>query len=158
MLFTEVLKHIYREDERTVGRAVFAAKCSVIARYPTNDNYYGPAVLWTLFGDPALRVKHRALTGIEEGPTPHAERPTLDARPNPTRAGLSVSYVLPVAGRVNLRLYDESGVLVSTILSGHRDAGAHLVRVSPPVLRPGVYFVKLEAGRADLVQKFAVVR
>jgi hypothetical protein len=158
MLAKEVLQNLLIHGEQCLGRAVFAAKCSVIARNPTADTIYGPAVLWTLFGDPALRVKHRILTGVEERPTPPSGCPTLDARPNPTRGSLSISYALPVAGPVSLRLYDESGVLVRTVFSGHRDAGTHVAGVSPPVLKPGIYFVKLEAGRADLVQKFAVVR
>jgi hypothetical protein len=158
MLAKEVLGNMLQHGERCLGRAVFAAKCSVIARNPGDDNIYGPAVLWTLFGDPALRVRHRILTGVEERTTPHAERPTLDARPNPARTNPAIRYALPVAGPVSLRLYDESGALVRTVLSGHRDAGIHVTGVSPPALQPGIYFVRLEAGRADLVQKFAVVR
>jgi hypothetical protein len=61
-----VLDAVYDHGERSIGRAVFAAKCSLIARYPTQDTLYGPAVLYTLFGDPALRLKHLPPTGVEE--------------------------------------------------------------------------------------------
>jgi hypothetical protein len=158
MLAKEFLQNVLWHGERCLGRAVFAAKCSVIARNPDDDNIYGPAVLWTLFGDPALRVKHRILTGVEEGAKPQAPGCNLTVSPNPARTSLAISYALPVAGPVSLRLYDESGVLVRTVLSGHRDAGTYVAGVSPSVLKPGIYFVRLEAGRTDLVQKFAVVR
>ena len=65
-LALEFFRNVYERGERVVGRAVFAAKCSVITRYPTNDWYYGNAYVYTLFGDPALRLKYPAGTGVEE--------------------------------------------------------------------------------------------
>jgi hypothetical protein len=34
------------------------AKRNTIEKYYPDDELYGPSVLWTLFGDPALRVKY----------------------------------------------------------------------------------------------------
>ena len=74
-----MLDAVYNHGERTLGRAVFAAKCSLIARYPTQDALYGPAVLYTLFGDPALRLKHLPPTGVEETGQPAANSSQLSA-------------------------------------------------------------------------------
>jgi hypothetical protein len=54
----EFCKKIYTDKERVLGEAFLAAKRAVISQNSTNDNLYGPAVLWTLFGDPALNIKY----------------------------------------------------------------------------------------------------
>ena len=72
LLYKEFLNNLFKDGEHCLGRAVFAAKCSVIARDPVDDSVYGPAVLWTLLGDPALRVKHTIQNGIEESLKPQA--------------------------------------------------------------------------------------
>jgi hypothetical protein len=142
---------------RVRGQVLGYPKCSVIARYPTNDNLYGPAVLWTIFGDPALRLRYRVLSGVVEHPPVPAPRPVLKVYPSPARRSISVSYSVPAAGQVSLRLYDESGALVRTLSSGTRAPG--LCRMSVPAgLAPGIYILKLDAGRSSATAKFAVAR
>jgi hypothetical protein len=144
LLIREVMKNIFRQNERILGKAIFAAKCSVIARYPTDDYYYGPAVLYTLFGDPALRIKMPLPTATSEAPT---TRPTggLRLTPNPTRGSAVVSYQLTEPALMNLRIYDARGALVRIVAEERQPAGSHsigLVRLGLPV---GVYFVNLSA-------------
>ena len=119
MLFEEFCTQLFYQGERVVGRAVFAAKCSVIARYPTQDYYYGPAVLWTLFGDPALRVKHRLQTGVAED---HAPSPG-DVRVPPFGLRHSSFVTSPVPLAPGEECYDALG------------------RRALPV-RPGVYVIR----------------
>jgi len=111
---------------------VFAARCSVIARYPTNDNYYGPAVLWTLFGDPALRFRHRFQTGVAED---HAPLPGDVLRP-PSDVRHSSFVTSPVPLAPGDECFDALG------------------RRARPV-RPGVYILR-RAGRTS--GKLIVIR
>jgi hypothetical protein len=90
-----VLTDFYDRGERVLGRAVLAAKTALITQYPTNDYFYGPAVLYTLFGDPALRVKFGAGTAVEERPTPDAIRLT----PGPTVQSVASGFLFDVQGR-----------------------------------------------------------
>ncbi len=152
-----MLDNVFVRGERCLGRAVFAARCSVIARYPTNDNLYGPAVLWTTFGDPALRIRHRGLTGILERSTVNTQS-GLEIRPNPARTVFAVDYSVPVTGWVSLDLYHESGALVRRLESASARRGTFRIWVPCSDLNPGIYFVKLQSGPASHTRRFAVVR
>ena len=155
MLAKEVLQNLLWNGERCLGRAVFAARCSIIARYPTNDNFYGPAVLWTLLGDPALRVKYRALSGVEEGLKPQAPSCKLTVTPNPCGRSTTVR-VSPIASRLSpfaLSVYNASGQLVQS----------QPVRSSPftlhtSLLPAGVYIVELCSSRGTPLRQKLVVR
>ena len=137
------MKNIFWRDERVIGRAIFAAKCSVIARYPTNDTYYGPAVLYTLFGDPALRVKLRMLTGLAAAPVSPVPARSLEIRPNPTRGTSVVRYELTEPGHVTLRLLTCTGAVAGVLVDGSRPAGENCCAVDTKNLAAGVYVVQL---------------
>jgi hypothetical protein len=142
LLTNEVLKSLFWRGEGILGRAVFAAKCSVITWYPTNDSFYGPAVLWTLLGDPALRVRHGSATAVEAQEPPGVPETQLLVSPGPARSGVSVRYYLPGPARVRLVLFSAAGSTVSVLADGRRPAGVH--RVSPDGTLPaGAYFVRL---------------
>ena len=92
------------------------------------------------------------------------DRGALHARlsPNPT-AGLSVFKLdLPIAGQVNIDLFDLSGRKVNTLFSGRRESGLQAIQVdfsSERGVRPpnGIYFYKVTtasgtaSGRVVLV-------
>jgi hypothetical protein len=134
MLAKEVLKHLFWNGERVLGRAVFAAKCSLITWYPTNDNYYGPAVLWTLFGDPALRVRHRILTGVEE--SRNEERGVRNEGPTVVRGVLNLQPAI-CNQMSEIVLLDVAGRKLASLRPGANDV-SHLA--------PGIYFLRLSAG------------
>jgi hypothetical protein len=138
-----VLDRVYLDGERVLGKAVFAAKCSVIARYPTQDSLYGPAVLWTLLGDPALRIKRPTLTGAGEHRARSAANPALAIEPNPARTNARVSYALPSAGRVCIRLFDFAGRLEKVLVDEQRAAGLYRTGLDLRGLRPGLHFLQL---------------
>jgi hypothetical protein len=131
MLAREVLTWVYRRGERVLGKAVFAAKCSLIARYPTNDNYYGSAYLWTLFGDPALRIRYAPLTGVEESAVSEARR----AKAGPTMAR-DVLFLPASLLTLSCGLFDPTGRKVMSLRPGPNDVSR---------LRPGVYFLNTGA-------------
>jgi hypothetical protein len=128
MLVRELLAWVYHRGERVLGKAVFAAKCTLIARYPTNDTFYGPAYLWTLFGDPALRIRYLPLTGVEEKVRSEVRR--VKERQTIVRRVL----FLPVRPfTLHSSLVDLSGRRVALLGPGSNDV-RHLA--------PGVYFVR----------------
>jgi hypothetical protein len=61
LFYEEVVNSIFYQGAATLGEAVLAAKQAVISEHPTNDWLYGPAVLQTILGDPALRLRLPAL-------------------------------------------------------------------------------------------------
>jgi hypothetical protein len=71
---------------------------------------------------------------------------------NPFRDYTTLNYSLPEAARVRIAVYNLAGALVRTLVDGPQPAGAHqlsLARVdgAGAKLGPGVYFVKITAGR-----------
>ncbi len=65
------------------------------------------------------------------------------AAPNPSRGGTTLSYALPKASTVSLRLYSVAGRMVSSIDSGTKDAGSHSVALAGRSLAAGTYFAVL---------------
>ena len=90
-------------------------------------------------------------------------KPALSAcRPNPFRNHTQISYALPKAGNVSLRVYDVTGRTVRTLASGFQRAGFYSVswdsRDSRGQQVPhGVYFYRLDTPGFRDVKKAVVV-
>jgi hypothetical protein len=83
--------------------------------------------------------------------------------PNPFRSHTRISYALPTAGNVSLRVYDVTGRTVRTLASGHQKAGSYSVswdaRDSRGKQVPyGVYFYRLDTPGFRSVKKAVVAR
>jgi hypothetical protein len=83
---------------------------------------------------------------------------SLSIAPNPFAGAAQVSYSVPKAGNVSLRLYDVTGKLVSTLASGYRPAGNYAYRLSPTAYRlsAGVYLLKYETAGEHTTQKLII--
>lgn len=85
-------------------------------------------------------------------------------RPNPFRAGTTLSYELPRAETVTLRILDVGGRAVRTFAGGEAQAaGSHEVAwdgrdESGADLPAGIYFARLQAGGLERTRRIALVR
>jgi hypothetical protein len=85
---------------------------------------------------------------------------SLSVSPNPFTAALSpsVSFSLPVAGDVCLRVFDITGKLVGTPARGYHSAGSY--RYPLPAahysLASGVYLLRLDVGTETTVSKLVI--
>ncbi|HUV29704.1 MAG TPA: T9SS type A sorting domain-containing protein [Acidobacteriota bacterium] len=70
--------------------------------------------------------------------------------PNPFNPTTNVSFGLPVASEVRLRVYNTLGQQVATLVDGRLEAGVHTVAWDASHVASGVYLYRLEAG--DFVQ------
>lgn len=125
LIVKEILKNIYWRNERVLGKAVFAAKCSLMVWYPTNDNYYGTAYLYTLFGDPALRIKYSMNTSIKELNINNQSETDIKLK-------TIVKRILYLSGNKPSELLDMNGRKVIDLKPGENDI-SHL--------SPSVYFM-----------------
>jgi hypothetical protein len=87
----------------------------------------------------------------------------LAVTPNPTRAGLTLSYNLVGAGGTRIRIYDAAGKLVRNLLDAALLGGRHELRWDGTDTRglrvpSGVYFAALESGGARLSRKLIIER
>jgi hypothetical protein len=82
-------------------------------------------------------------TGVgDRGPGPVA---LGQSYPNPTNGSTTITFELPRATDVSLRLYDVSGREVAVLASGSQSAGRHVVPFAAGRLAPGTYHYMLRA-------------
>ncbi|MCD4733031.1 T9SS type A sorting domain-containing protein [bacterium] len=79
-----------------------------------------------------------------------------DPYPNPASDVLTISYELIQAEVVELNIYDLSGRLVETLVSGEQTAGRHSVSWDSSTAATGVYLIRLEAA-GEAITKRAVI-
>jgi hypothetical protein len=87
---------------------------------------------------------------------PHPSSFVLRASPNPFPTMTTISYSLPKAGNTRLVLYDATGELVSTLITGYLPAGASSFILHPSSLSKGVYLLKLESDGYQAATKLIV--
>jgi len=78
--------------------------------------------------------------------------------PNPFNAITKISYGLPEASRVSIRLYDISGRLVATLVDGDIQAGCHSVTWEAGSVATGVYLVRMETQEFKVVRKLILIK
>lgn len=83
--------------------------------------------------------------------------------PNPVRSGSLISFDLPTPLDTRLRAFDLSGRAVQSLAFGRLAAGRHhhVWRAVDHAGRPlpsGLYFLRLQAGTSEAVQRVVVVR
>ncbi len=87
----------------------------------------------------------------------------LQNYPNPFNAGTQVSYIIPRASPVLIRIYDVRGELVKTLVDGHQEAGRHVVGWNGQTEKgqpagSGLYFCSFEAQGHSQVMKMVLLR
>jgi hypothetical protein len=70
----------------------------------------------------------------------------VTAGPNPSFGPSTLAFVLERDENVTVRIYDATGRLVDTLVSGHLQAGPHRLPWSPENDASGAYFYQVRAG------------
>jgi len=78
--------------------------------------------------------------------------------PNPASSSLIISYELTQNGSVELNIYDLSGRLVETLVSGEQTAGRHSVSWDSSVAATGIYLIHLEAAGEAITRRVVISR
>jgi len=80
--------------------------------------------------------------------------------PNPFNPGTVISYKLPAAGHVTLKIYDLLGREIATLVDEYKDAGIHNARFSifNYQLSSGVYFYRLHTGKYVSAKKMVILK
>jgi hypothetical protein len=64
--------------------------------------------------------------------------------PNPFNPTTVISYRLPVAAQVTLRIYDVLGKEIETLVNSHQNAGDYSVTLDAAHLSSGIYYYRLQ--------------
>lgn len=82
----------------------------------------------------------------------------FSVEPNPFNPITTLSYDLPEAAFVALKVYDVSGRCTATLVDKQRDAGQYQLAWDAGSLPSGVYFAHLQAGGHQSVQKLLLTK
>lgn len=129
-------------------------------RRPVYDLVFTDSLTGYAVGDSGIILKFKAPTvgvhqpafGVPEGVRLYQNYP------NPFNPSTTLSFDLPRASTVNLRVLNLLGQEVRTLISGRREAGRHYVPFDARDLPGGVYFVVLQADGFSAVKKMMLLR
>jgi photosystem II stability/assembly factor-like uncharacterized protein len=89
-------------------------------------------------------------------------------QPNPFTTGTLIHYALPIAGQVDLEVFDLRGNRVATLVNGAQGPGAYRVPFGAGAVDargqrlgrvpPGIYFYRLRAGGFSATRKMVLMR
>ncbi len=103
------------------------------------------------------------MTGVPVGINdPVSEIPSsyslMQNYPNPFNPTTSITFTMPVAGNVELKVYDILGKEVASLISGSMTAGTHIVPFDASALASGVYIYKMTAGSFIDSKKMVLIK
>jgi hypothetical protein len=78
--------------------------------------------------------------------------------PNPFNPSTTISYSIPTAARVTLRIYNLLGQEVETLVDLQQNAGSYKAVFDASRLATGVYFYQLKAGQFVTVRKMLLLK
>jgi hypothetical protein len=78
--------------------------------------------------------------------------------PNPFNPSTVISFQIPSASRVTLKVYDLLGREISTLIDGVQTPGSHAVTFNAAKYASGVYFYRLQAGSFTAVKKLVLIK
>lgn len=137
----EICRLIYHEDKRILGKVIQEAKRRMVDKYyPDDDDLYGPPVIWTLFSDPAIRIKYPIQsTNITDN--------VIKKEKGYLFPVVGSHVVMPAPGRVTV--FTAAG---SCILRQKTDKPGTRIK-----LNNGVYFIQFAGNTYRITQKVVIV-
>lgn len=78
--------------------------------------------------------------------------------PNPFNPSTIISWQLPVASYVELKVYDILGNEVVTLVNENKEAGNYEVMFDASILASGTYIYRLEAGNYVSIKKMSLIK
>jgi hypothetical protein len=99
------------------------------------------------------------LVGVEEGAPGIPLVTRLEQNyPNPFNPSTEIGFQITDHGLVTMKIYDELGREVVTLLNEVKQPGVYTVRWDASEVASGVYLCRLQAGQFSSVQKMVLVR
>jgi len=78
--------------------------------------------------------------------------------PNPFNAVTTISFDIPEAGKVLLKVYNIQGIEVAKLFDGFRPAGSYNLTFDGSDLSSGIYLARFETGKHSTTQKLLLIK
>jgi hypothetical protein len=113
----------------------------------------------TLFKDTTLNITITTAVGVENERNGIPQNYGLKQNyPNPFNPSTKISYQLPQADYVTLKVYNMVGKEVVTLVNEEKPAGYYQVNFSSSDMPSGIYFYELKAGSYSEVRKMLLLK
>jgi photosystem II stability/assembly factor-like uncharacterized protein len=123
------------------GQGLSGASVTSLVVSPAGALYAGTA-------DGVFRIA-APTTATGDGPQDAAQSfALLESFPNPATSSVTITFRLPSASSVSLKIFDALGRVVATLADDALPAGTHARQWTPGALPRGVYFARLQSGDA----------
>jgi hypothetical protein len=97
-------------------------------------------------------------SGINRGAAPHFSTFELSASPNPFNPSTEITFSVPSAQRVVIKVFNLRGQQVSVLQDGILTAGTHRVLFDGSHFPAGIYFLRLETGTHQRTLKLVLLK
>jgi len=143
-------------------RSIATPKVSVkqgtrILRIEINTDTPSEKKNW-LFSLRSIQVNASGGVGVLPSAVPPTSFTLAQNFPNPFNPSTIVSYQMPVAGHVNLRVYDVLGREVTTLVNEEKSAGTYSATWNAGYMPSGVYFYRLTAGTLTQTRQMVLMK
>ena len=108
-----------------------------------------------------LTASYNVITGVNENVISASAPSDYELNqnyPNPFNPTTNIRYGVPVSGNVTMKVYDQIGKEVATLVSGSKNAGTYEVTFDASSFSSGIYFYKLEANNFTTTRKMLLVK
>ncbi|MBK6537003.1 MAG: T9SS type A sorting domain-containing protein [Ignavibacteria bacterium] len=107
-----------------------------------------------------LNVVYTVITSISENTlTGIPDKFSLGQNyPNPFNPSTKIRFDVPNSGNVSLKVYNELGKEVSTLVNSFRNAGSYEINFDASALSSGIYFYSLESNGLTSTKKMLLVK
>lgn len=78
--------------------------------------------------------------------------------PNPFNPSTSISFIIPKAAYVDLKIYNILGNEILTLLGEFKNAGSHTINFDAGALPSGIYIYKIQAGEYEAAKKMILTK
>lgn len=78
--------------------------------------------------------------------------------PNPFNPSTTISFSLPVSGKVLLEVFDITGKTLAKLLDSEISAGQHSVEFNAAGMASGIYFYRISANQFTATRKFVLMK
>lgn len=96
-------------------------------------------------------------TGVDETVIP-SEFALYQNYPNPFNPATTIRFSVPRESFVTLKVYDNTGTLVSSLVNDTKPAGEHSVSFNASGLASGIYFYRLETEGSAIAKKMILLK
>ncbi|MCX6133188.1 MAG: T9SS type A sorting domain-containing protein [Ignavibacteriales bacterium] len=145
-------------------------KTGAMGGFPKGDLYHWWPTQYTAWAAQSAAENTRINTWLTTGKDPLAssveklgsvvpqEYALSQNYPNPFNPSTQIEYSVPKTGHVSLKVFNELGQEVATLVDGEQNPGKYVATFDAKGLTSGVYFYRLQSGTASLTQKLILMK